>query len=210
VPGLTLKTNGAPASPGKPSLIIEHPFATVTLERCITGALRIVTGAQATIADSIVDAGSTTNAAYAADDTGTPGAEVRVSDSTLVGTLTTRLMRLGSNTLFVGQVVAERRQEGCMRFSYVTPDSITPRRFRCVPGHAHPHVYPQFTSLRFGDPGYAQLRPATSAEIREGASDGSEMGVLRPLCQPLRETNLRIRLDEYLRFGLHAGFFYVT
>ena len=36
------------------------------------------------------------------------------------------------------------------------------------------------------------------------------MGVLRPLNQPQREANLRIRLDEYLRFGLHAGVFFAT
>ena len=46
--------------------------------------------------------------------------------------------------------------------------------------------------------------------IREGADDGGEMGVMHALFQPQRETNLRIRLDEYLRFGLHAGMFYVT
>jgi hypothetical protein len=34
--------------------------------------------------------------------------------------------------------------------------------------------------------------------------------VLDPLFQPQRETNLRIRLDEYLRFGLSAGLFYAT
>jgi hypothetical protein len=33
---------------------------------------------------------------------------------------------------------------------------------------------------------------------------------MHPLYQPQRETNLRIRLDEYLRFGLHEGIFYVT
>jgi hypothetical protein len=46
--------------------------------------------------------------------------------------------------------------------------------------------------------------------IREGADDGGEMGVMHALFQPQRESNLRIRLDEYLRFGLHAGLFYVT
>ncbi len=46
--------------------------------------------------------------------------------------------------------------------------------------------------------------------IRQGADDGGEMGVLHALFQPQRETNLRIRLDEYLRFGLHAGIFYAT
>ena len=71
-------------------------------------------------------------------------------------------------------------------------------------------MLPHFTSLRYGDPGYAQLRRATDASIREGADDGGEIGVMHPLHQPQRETNLRIRLDEYLRFGLHAGIFYVT
>ncbi len=55
-----------------------------------------------------------------------------------------------------------------------------------------------------------QLRRSTHAAIRTGASDESEMGVTHELYQPQRETNLRLRLDEYLRFGLEAGFFYAT
>ena len=120
------------------------------------------------------------------------------------------LVRLATNCIFTAPVVAARRQEGCMRFSFVPQGSITPRRFRCQPDAAHPQVLPDFTSLRYGEPGYCQLRAATARVIREGASDGGEMGVMHPLFQPQRETNLRIRLDEYLRFGLHAGLFYVT
>ena len=45
-----------------------------------------------------------------------------------------------------------------MRFCYVPPGSVTPRRFRCVPDDGHPDVLPHFTSLRYGDPGYGQLR----------------------------------------------------
>ena len=45
----------------------------------------------------------------------------------------------------------------------------------------------------------------TDRSIRAGADDDGEMGVLHALFQPQRETNLRIRLEEYLRFGLHAG-----
>jgi hypothetical protein len=71
-------------------------------------------------------------------------------------------------------------------------------------------VLPHFTSLRYGDPGYIQLRAATDAAIRQGADDESEMGVLHALFQPQREANLRIRLEEYLRFGLRAGVFYAT
>ena len=36
------------------------------------------------------------------------------------------------------------------------------------------------------------------------------MGVTRSLYQPQREANLRLRLDEYLRFGLAAGIFDAT
>ena len=54
------------------------------------------------------------------------------------------------------------------------------------------------------------MRIATDEVIREGADDEGEIGVMHPLYQPQREANLRVRLDEYLRFGLHAGLFYVT
>ena len=97
-----------------------------------------------------------------------------------------------------------------MRFCFVPRGSITPRRHRCQPDADHVDVLPHFTSLRYADPGYCQLRSATPKAIRQGADDEGEMGVMHALFQPQRETNLHIRLDEYLRFGLHAGLFYVT
>jgi hypothetical protein len=36
------------------------------------------------------------------------------------------------------------------------------------------------------------------------------MGATHLLFTPAREANLMLRLDEYLRFGLEAGFFYAT
>lgn len=69
---------------------------------------------------------------------------------------------------------------------------------------------PSFTNVHYGLPGYAQLRHGSPVQIRTGAEDGSEMGVFCHLKQPQRETNLRIRLEEYLPFGLDAGFMYVT
>jgi len=221
VPGLALKPNGTATSPGAPSLIVENPFAKVTIERCITGPLQIATDAEVTISDSVVDAGAPENVAYSADND-EPGGELTVNDSTFIGKLHAKLLRLASNSIFFARlgtppaekwlapIVVERRQEGCIRFSFIPTGSITPRRHRCIPDAAHPTVVPQFTSLRYGDPGYAQLRRATDASIRQGAEDESEMGVLHALFQPQRETNLRIRLEEYLRFGLRAGVFYAT
>ncbi len=69
---------------------------------------------------------------------------------------------------------------------------------------------PAFTSVMYGDPGYAQLGRNCAEEICNGAEDGSEMGVFCSLKQPLREANFRTSLDEHLGFGLEAGIFYVT
>jgi hypothetical protein len=116
--------------------------------------------------------------------------------------------RTGPADPWPAPVHAERRQVGCIRFSFVPAGSRTPRRFRCAGGD--PAHIPHFTSLRYGDPAFMQLRAATHPAIRNGASDESEMGATHELYQPLRETNLRLRLDEYLRYGLEAGLFYAT
>jgi hypothetical protein len=222
VPGSALKPDGTATSPGAASLVVAHPFAKVTLERCITGPLMVVGDAEVVLADCIVDAGAPDNVAYAADSTALPGAELTVTECTVIGKVHTKLLQLASNSIFFARLgaapgetwpaplIAGRRQEGCVRFCYVPPGSVTPRRFRCVPDDDRPDVLPHFTSLRYGDPGYGQLRQATDKSIRQGASDEGEMGVMHALFQPQRETNLRIRLDEYLRFGLHAGVFYAS
>jgi hypothetical protein len=120
------------------------------------------------------------------------------------------------NSLFNDRVSVERRQQGCVRFSYLPIDSVTPRRYRCQPDLAVAELSPQqrkkalvrvtpaYTSTTFGTPAYAQLRLSTVPEIRRGAEDGGEMGVWNLLQQSQREVNLGLALDEYLRFGLEA------
>ncbi|MEZ6242098.1 MAG: hypothetical protein R3B57_03555 [Phycisphaerales bacterium] len=71
-------------------------------------------------------------------------------------------------------------------------------------------LWPTFTSTSYGDPGYAQLRLVSPRQILTGAEDESEMGVFCHLKQNQRETNLRIRLEEYLPLALDAGLIYVT
>mgnify|MGYP002778595975 CR=1 FL=1 len=220
VPGRALNGDGSAVAPGAPSLVVEHPFARVTLERCIVGALRVHEDAELSIVESIVDAGAQDAVALEGIGADRPGATLTVSESTVVGKLRTRTMASASNTLFVaglGQadawpspVRADRTQEGCVRFCYVPAGAVLPRRFTCVPDDAHPHARPQFASLRYGDAAYAQLRRATDAAIREGADDGGEIGAMHPLHAPQREANLRLRLAEYLRFGLRAGIFHAT
>jgi hypothetical protein len=71
-------------------------------------------------------------------------------------------------------------------------------------------IRPLFLSRRFGDPGYGQLEQRCALQIRTGAESGAELGAFEFLKQPQREANLRDALDEYLRFGLEAGLFFVT
>jgi hypothetical protein len=131
-------------------------------------------------------------------------------------------MELASNTIFHARlnpfdawpapVLAERLQQGCVRFSYLPVGSKVPRPFQSHPQGAAEaaRVRPVFTSLRYGDAGYGQLSLHCSREIRQGADDEAEMGAFHNLYQPQRQANLRARLDEYLRFGLEAGIFFAS
>lgn len=220
LPGLALAGDGTPLSPGAASLVIEHPFARVRLEDCITGAVRSHADAEITAVGCIVDANAADAPALQGLAAARPGAALVLEQCTVIGKVATRRMTLASNTLFVAErrtgdgwrspVWAEQRQEGCTRFCFVPLRALVPRRHRCLPDAAHPDVAPHFNSLRAADPGYAQLRAATDAALRTGADDGSEIGAMHALHQPQREANLRQRLDEYLRLGLAAGFVHVT
>jgi hypothetical protein len=142
-----------------------------------------------------------------------------------------------SDCLFAGGLQVERRQTGCVRFSYVPPGSSAPRRYRCQPeleaaaridalrqrgpapssaeeealrAEVEALARPLFVSRELGDPGYGQLESRCALQLRTGAESGAEMGAFEFLKQAQREANLRDALDEYLRFGLEAGLFFVT
>jgi hypothetical protein len=228
VPGLALDGAGKPLGPAAPSLVVESAGTLVVIDHCILGGLRVADGASVTISDSIVDSTAEDAVAYAGlPDPGAtklppPGGDLTVANSTIVGKIRTRQMPLASNVIFLARLAAadawkfpvhvDQRQAGCVRFSFLPVGSRTPRRHNCQPAipEEATRVRPQFTSLHYGDPGYGHLSARCAAEIRAGADDESEMGAFHDLYQPQRETNLRVRLDEYLRFGLEAGIFYAS
>jgi hypothetical protein len=222
VPGLALAPNGSPLQPAAPSLIVETPDTVVEIDHCIVGALRITNAAQVQITGSIVDATTDTGVAYSGLDGKGAGAALKIENCTVIGKVHTAALEHASNTIFfarqlpddgfTGPVVSDRRQEGCVRFSYVPVGSRVPRRYQCQPARDSDalQVMPVFTSTRYGDPGYCQLSERSSIEITQGADDQAEMGVLHDLLQAQRETNLRVRLNEYLRFGLEAGIVYAS
>ena len=212
----------------------------------------MVDSTNATIRDSIVDAAAAATidsaeglaiAGPAGEDD--PAGALTVIAATIVGRVLARAFPLVSDTILYARdpaggapIRSMRRQDGCMRFSFVPEGSVTPRRYRCQPqlaidqavaareaaivapvsiferaliaGRIARWLQPGFTALSASAPAYCQLREAAPREIREGASDESEMGAYHQLFQPQRAANLRIRLEEYLRFGLEAGTFYET
>jgi hypothetical protein len=248
VPGLTLGIDGAPSSAGAPSLLIEQTETPIEIEidHCILGSIRAPENATVLIRHSIVDANRDTAVAYAGLDNVSPGGTVSIVNSTVIGTVHTELLKLASNSIFLSRtedgsapVRSERRQTGCVRFSWLPLEARVPRRYRCQPDleiaeqieaairktslgtitaaerEAIQHavvarLVPAFTSLRYADPGYGQLRISAPQQIRAGADDEAEMGAFHDLFQPQRESNVRSRLSEYLRFGLEAGLFFET
>jgi hypothetical protein len=226
-PGLTLSTAGDPQSPTAPSIIVDAPTSVLELDHCITGGLRVIGTASVLISDSIVDATAEDNVAFAAGaDPVVPsnqgGGTLRVVRSTIIGKVWTTSLELASNVILLASlasgdtwaepVISDRLQEGCARYSYIPAGARVPRRYHCQPASDTDAagVRPVFTSLRYGDPGYCQLSQRCAPEILMGADDESEMGAFHDLFQPQRLTNLRIRLDEYLRFGLEAGVIFAT
>ena len=222
VPGLGKEKCGVLQASSEPCLIVESVNTSIEIDHCIVGGLRVADGNRVRIANSIVDATEESGVAYAALDNEGPGGTLRIENSTIIGKVHTALMELASNTIFLASIArgdsweapvrCERLQQGCVRFSYLPLTSRAPRRHRCRPENEDEaiRVRPQFSSLRYGDPDYCQLAPFCAQEIRQGADDEAEMGAFHNLFQPQRETNLRVRLEEYLRFGLEAGVFYAS
>jgi hypothetical protein len=230
IPGIALDEAGDPVHPELPSLTCDEPVdrRDIELVRSISGPLRIAAEANhLTISDGIIDAaaGPARRLAIAADDAGAPGPESTLERVTVLGDVSVRELTLASDSIFAeGQVDAQRRQAGCMRFCSLSLEHAhTPRRYRCQPdlvraAAADPliadaetlRVRPWFTTSRYGQPGYLQLGSGVASEIAQGADDRAEMGAFQMLLQPYRETNLRVRLDEYLPFGLEPGIVHVT
>jgi hypothetical protein len=208
----------------------------VEIASSICGAIRVPDHAEGIAAlDSIIDGVDIDAIAGLAD--GEPGAALRSERTTIRGRTLVRQIDLATETIFDGHVEAQRTQTGCVRFSYVPPGSRTPRRYRCQPDLAdrkaieaeearvgpltpaqkqavrdlvHLRVKPEYTAEAYGQPAYLQLSLRGPEEIAKGAGDGSEMGAYCHLKQPQREANLRVRLKEYLPFGLEYGLIYVT
>ncbi len=229
VPGWSVATDGTPHFPTAPNLVAEPAGLTMTATKSILGALRAGEFVDVEVFDCIIDATDPTNVAIARLD-GIAGVgslnlgSAKTSDPTqipsgctVVGKVHAVLMRLVSNSIVWAALVAgdswstgliaDRKQEGCVRFSFLPAGAKTPRRYECVE-QAIAGPQPIFFALRYGRPGYAKLLTSTSDVVRRGAEDGGEMGAFHFVLAPLRESDLRVRMMEYLPVGLEFGIIY--
>jgi hypothetical protein len=239
VPGWALEEACEPKRPNEPSLELLNTRANVLVEHSIIGSIYVVADEVRTdpvcieIRDSIVDATSNDLVAIGAPNLPFAFAMLSIHRTTVFGGVYTHGIVAADDAIFMSEVRVARRQVGCVRFSYVTPGSRTPRRHRCQPDgvrarveDAQPplpepeallqktretsRVRPVFTSMRYGHAAYAQLAVSCAPEIARGAEDESEMGAFHDLYQPQREANLRVRLDEFTPAGMEADILFAS
>ena len=243
IPGRRLTEEGAPETT-QPSLVVDAGPAGAELNTelriylafSIAGPLSVPQHAREVwLLDSILDGFAPGDLSYH-DGAGEAGPDLHIERSTMLGSVVARSLQM-SESIATGRIVTVRTQDGCVRFSYVVPGSLTPRRYRCQPDLAidaalelaerrdpsltalerqriqsfvEASIVPSFVSVRYGLAPYAQLRLLAPKEIQTGAEDGSEMGAYSHLKQAQRLDNLRLRLEEYLPFGLDAGAIVIT
>jgi len=241
LPGWGLHCSCEPKRPAEPSLeLLDAPLC-VRIQRSIIGAIRVQRDEvredplRIYLNDSIVDATSPQRIALGAPGKLCAYTMLNVERTTVFGQIQTHAIELAENSILMGQIITCRRQQGCVRFCYITPGSRTPRRYECQPDLVQKavtdlftkqrisaaerdallrrerlRVEPQFNSTRYGRPVYCQLADACATEISGGADDESEIGVFHDLYQPQRTANLRTRLNEYTPAGSNVGVIYAN
>ena len=218
VPGWALTPARAadPRYAGLADVLVESPGLALSIEKSIVGALWVSAEANAAVADSLIDATGPMQVAYADTDGKGGGGALALQGCTVVGKVHASQL-LMSDSMVLAELTpadawsaalwSDREQQGCVRFSYVPASAILPPQYECATQAAQA-PQPLFYSLQYGDPGYGKLMPATDDSIRRGAHDEGEMGAFHFVLAPQRESDLRVRLQEYLPAGLEFGIFY--
>jgi hypothetical protein len=114
-----------------------------------------------------------------------------------------------SEALITGFTHVTNTQEGCFRFGAVL-EKRDPLNV-ASPLSRVPHPYESyfvkdfdgmFTSMVFGQPGFAQLTESAPEFLQRGAENGSEIGAFSSLLNPIKLDGLRAKVDEFAPFGL--------
>jgi hypothetical protein len=214
IPGVSLNRDGSPATPGGVTLSITQAGCRVRLERCIIGAVRVEQTVRLTVTDSVIDSAAPNDAALSAP-AGARGGILSADRSTFVGDVALFAVDEISDSLFLARggrtnvapaVAADLIQQGCVRYSCLPPGARVPRRYRCYPpeGAVDP-VQPVPASLRYGEPAYVTLVPASPRAVLTGAENGREMGCMNNFSWHRRAIALGRELPDWTPFSMVAG-----
>ena len=104
----------------------QRSILNLSLDRSICGPINVVAeDASVKIEECIID----NKDGHALS---VPNGQLAIEKSTIYGKVESQSLDAG-NSIFRNELKIERRQFGCVRFSYVTDGSETPRRYRCQP-----------------------------------------------------------------------------
>jgi hypothetical protein len=208
------------AMPGSPSL-------TITADRSIIDTVIMdVTCEGFSAEDCLFGANAAQQSVLA------QGADATIKACTFKGVVQLRTIE-AENSIFMGPVNVLRRQEGCVRYSFVGLDEHVPRRYRCQPdlavvgltdddeiAAAVESVTPTFRAVwylradsagtNYVDPDYLRLSDRCADEIRNGADDGGEMGGFHMLGTPQLVRNLEQAAEDFLRAGCATANRFIT
>lgn len=212
--------------PGAAALSTTAPLndCDVVLDSAIVGRLNLDFGSdpaagRLVVTDSIVSADEAAGPAVTAS-----SIDAVLTNVTLLGTSRFKTLE-ATNVLFTGASEVTRKQEGCVRYSYVAPGSAMPRRFRCQPdlvlaaaaakkgsalnppekAAASLAVVPLFLDTAIDEPTVAMLHPLCADGIRLGGENDSEMGAFSIAAEGLRVANVRSLFDDFVPFGMEAA-----
>lgn len=198
--------------------------AEVSVERSLIGGIRADVGAFAIrVVDSVVDGrgiayracGDPTRS-IATDaiamgpsspslgGTVATGAELWTRGATFLGSVAVDALD-AQDSVFADGVQALRRQDGCVRYSFVGTDLVAaqtdlPATFRCGP-----FPPPTFQTTAFEANGYGALRLADGHPLLSAASDGGEVGAYHHLDRSGRLARLRRRAAEFVSLDVRSG-----
>ncbi len=181
----------------------------IVLVRSVCGPIRADQGHWLVVEDSIVDAGvgpgdppaGARAIASVANPAQVAGPPLSVSGATFLGAVHVREAR-GSGAVFSHRLTVWNHQVGCLKQCYFSGqgDRLPPHR-ACVLG---PAAKLAFTSIRHGHPAYCQLARGTDGGILSKGPNDDAMGAFGFLLEAHKQTNLAIRLREFMPVGVRA------
>ncbi len=178
-------------------LDLQAPGVTVNVtarDALVGGVALAAENGRLTLRDSIVDGRIDANR------------ETDLARVTVLGDVAAGRLAALRDAIVTGTLTAVSVDEGALCYSYVGETADQAAEF-CVVGREE---RPFFVSRRAAHPEFARLSAATPQTIREGASNGAEMGAFNNLHNFQRRMNLAHILPDYVPLGQAVGVFYET